>query len=546
MYTIGYDFGDTWAELKPLRFSVRLFTEQNVYAPDPDRTAVYVSDREVRLEATGLAWAGLQEKAEGYLKLRAVRTGEHRFAVSAEGGHAREICKAVLLQVDGIDVRYLRFDDGEKAEIDGRGAIAARRYPPSIRDLRVKMPLVFAENDRGEQWFALSKDTKLREKRFACHYDPFIRSSVLDLAHEEDRRRRGRTVRMPEWHIGKTADRRPVVLERCGDLERHFGLVPYALRSDKPAWLDDIRLVVYFHGEHWTGHVFNTFDAMADQLDWIADRMPGRRIMAFLPGWDGRYYFNYPRYEPSERMGGSAGLKRFIERANRRGVKVVLMLGSNNANADVMRELGLEDAQIRDAWGVPKWCDWVDWDYDLAPEKHGILANMGHPGYLHYMASKADQLIREYGVHGIFLDITFWWENDPRYSHYEGMKEFCRIVRGKHPDVLVFGENSYDALWGVFPMFAESYGPGSYDDVLYRYCRQAYYLAHPEVVSGSGGIHEQAWHSPEGGATSPDRLVPTLAVLADTIGKYGEEVERILERARIWQPTGEDVRHPAP
>src|SRR5699024_3874467 len=113
-----------------------------------------------------------------------------------------------------------------------------------------------------------------------------------------------------------------LIFERCKDLEDNFGLVPFNKRMDAPEWLQDIKLVVNLHGEHWTGHVFNTFLDMEKSLEWITQRINGQHVLAFLPGWDGRYYYNYPLYEPSERMGGEKGLKRLVEKAHELGIRI--------------------------------------------------------------------------------------------------------------------------------------------------------------------------------------------------------------------------------
>ena len=92
MYTIGYDFNDTIIQLKNLQFSVRLFTEQNVYAPDPDQVIIKENEHSVSLATTGLSWAGNQRKAEGNINLK-VTFEDDRFVVSGSGKHKNEVCK---------------------------------------------------------------------------------------------------------------------------------------------------------------------------------------------------------------------------------------------------------------------------------------------------------------------------------------------------------------------------------------------------------------------------------------------------------------------
>src|SRR5206468_4295141 len=83
--------------------------------------------------------------------------------------------------------------------------------------------------------------------------------------------------------------------------------------GDRPAWADELDLVLTLHGQHWTGFVFNTFDQMATILEEVAGEVPGERILAYLPGWEGRYYWQYPVYAPGEDLGGAAGFDRLVD-----------------------------------------------------------------------------------------------------------------------------------------------------------------------------------------------------------------------------------------
>ena len=533
MYTIGYDFGDTLIQLKQLQFAVRLFTENNVYAPDPNKVTVSKETNLVSLKADGLSWAGNQEKADGKIEVEITVEKDGRYVVHAKGSHSTERCKSMLVQVLGINLQSIQFDQNKKEVIERNSYerdIKAKHYPTSM-----KMPLVFVEDQANNKWFALSKDDKLRLKGFASHYDPYLQTQVLDLSHEEDKRYRSNEIVMPPWHIGFTQNENEIILERCNDLEQNFGLVPYHQREDTPEWLKDIKLVTILHGEHWTGHVFNTFSDMEKRLEWIVNEIEGKEVLAFLPGWDGRYYNNYPEYEPSKRMGGEEGLKSFVNRAHELGVRVVPMLGANNANIETMKKLGLEDAVTRDSWGLEKRCDWVDWDYDLSTENNCMLANMGHPGFLQHMIDKSNYLVETIGVDGIFLDISFFWANDPHYSPYEGLVKWAQEMKKHHPDLLLFGENSYDVLWDVFSIFHELGYPAGHGHALYRYCRQTHYLAYPAPGMGSGGIHEFAWNqSGLPWEREVPELIPTLSVVSDTIDKNWHGAKYLIHKARNW------------
>lgn len=534
MYTIGYDFCDTFMRCGELEFAVRLATTENVYAPDPSQTKIEATNDGVTLSAHNLIWGGGQEHAHGALRVEVRQEGEG-YTVQAQGTHNAECVKSMVLLVRGIDVQTIEFTPNVRESLQetpwGKGWIKARRYP----FLGAAMPLVFIQDAQGQEWSALSRDPQLRAKYFASFFDYVSQKQLLVLSHEADARTRGHTLEMPPWQIGRVRDRAAVVLERCHDLENNFGLVPYAQRTDVPGWVKDIQLVAYLHGMHWTGHVFNTFDQMRDALTWLAERIEGKHILAFLPAWDGRYYFDYPLYEPSARLGGAAGLKKLIDHAHQLGIHVVPMLGSNAANMQYLERLGLRDAIMQDGWGREYFLDWVDWDYDLAPEKNGALLNLGHPGYRSYLLERASRLVDEFGVDGIFLDITFWWENDPRYSPYEGTLAWVAEMRRRYPHLLLFAENSYDALWGSFAIWAEDQGPIGHEAALHRYALQTYYLAHPSPGSGSGGVHEGAWHYRGWQWNAPHMSIPALSIVQDTFTTQAAETEKVIAQARNWK-----------
>src|SRR5207247_8726124 len=83
---------------------------------------------------------------------------------------------------------------------------------------------------------------------------------------------------------------------------------------------------------HYTCYVFNDYARMLEIARWVATRIPPDRVLLFLPAWDGRYYWDYPLYRASDRMGGEGGLKRLIRESQRLGYRVMPMFGDNAAN----------------------------------------------------------------------------------------------------------------------------------------------------------------------------------------------------------------------
>jgi hypothetical protein len=521
MNTIGYDFGDSYVNFRGLSFALRVATDDNVYAPDPKLLRIDERDDSVRLDATGLSAAGGQIPCPGSLWFTLREYPDGRIGLSAGAFHPSEKCKSLIFFIRGIDVCSFCAESenmGEKA-FTGKAGIEPISYPG--RDCT--MPLAFVKTS-GTEWFVLSRDKEVRKKSFSSYHDYVYGEKVLVLAHEEDRRRIANAIELPEWQMGSGFSRPAIVRERCADLENILHVKPYSLRRH-PFGLDDIRMVVNFHGEHWTGRVFNSFDEMGERLKWLCGCMNGRHILAFLPAWDGRYYVRYPEHEPSERMGGAAGLKRFVENAHSLGVKVVLMLGGPNlATFDFLNGHGMMDAALKTSWGLPIAQEWVDWDADLSRECRGMIVNFGHPGFRGYMLDSAGSLIEHYGIDGVFLDGAIRWENSPDYSPYEGIVAFADEFKKRHPECILMGEDGYDAIWGSFDLFATSWQPLGLEYSMLRYTRQSYYLSYP-AENGSGGVHEQAWYSDTAKRAIPQYTIPTLSIVENVIEDHGEAIQ---------------------
>ena len=106
--------------------------------------------------------------------------------------------------------------------------------------------------------------------------------------------------------------------EQLAYAEGVLGLVPWEERADVPAWAREIALCLTLHGMHWTGAIFNTYDQMLDAIRFVTDRIDGRHVLAYLPGWEGRYYWQYGDYRPEPRLGGADGFARLCAGARER------------------------------------------------------------------------------------------------------------------------------------------------------------------------------------------------------------------------------------
>jgi hypothetical protein len=534
--TIGYDFKDPYVDFDGLKFAVRLSTDNNIYCPDPKQLTIErLADNEIILRSNSLSAAGGQLISEGSIELKLSKGANHKIRISAQASHPSELGKSILVLVKGIEVQSMVSEQPQAKGVqefkDKKGIRVS--YPSRA----ATMPLVFLTTP-GEEWYVLSKDRKIRRKGFACSYDYLSNEPVVLISHDADMRKISTKIEAPEWVLGKDRLRINVVKERCIDLEQHFDLVPYSGKQKAhTAWIDNLKVVTFLHGVHWTGHVFNTYDQMGEQLEWISDTVNGNQILAFLPAWDGRYYVNYPEHEPDNRMGGSEGLKRLVEKAHHLGVKVVLMFGGPNLSTfEFLKKNNMMEAGLKTPSGQAELQNWLDWNTDLQIETMGLIMNFGHPKYRDYMISKTAELFDAYDIDGVFLDGTLRWQNSPDYSAYEGLVQYTKEIRRRYPDKLLMGEDGYDAIYGLFDLFHTSGGPLGLENYLLRYTRQFYYLAYP-AENGSAGVHEIGWSNDSHTVNNadPEYTIPSISLFYGDKEKYGNQIKVKLEAYKNWE-----------
>ena len=71
----SFDFPEPSVEFEKLLFSFRIFTFENVYAPDRSRMTVTRDSNSLHIRCDGLVWAGGQQTAEGRLEAHVRRNG---------------------------------------------------------------------------------------------------------------------------------------------------------------------------------------------------------------------------------------------------------------------------------------------------------------------------------------------------------------------------------------------------------------------------------------------------------------------------------------
>ena len=448
MQHLSYEFQEPRFDLGGWQVSLRLVTFDNLYGLDPDRTTLRAAHDGWEAVAEGLTWAGGQERSPGWARLQAKPTPDGLELV-VEARHPAKL-RCAKLHLWDVPAGAVLGAGWEEQAVPPEGLLLA--YPGWPGNLHT--PLVFLRLDDGSYRYFRSLDDRVRAKRLA--FTPTPGGLAVELIHEEAGPAMGNVLHGPPWRVGRTRTPEAIVREHRDHVERAYGLRPWEDRPDVPDWARQISLVVALHGMHWTGYAFNTYDDMLAALQWVTQRIEGRRVLAYLPGWEGRYYWQYGDYRPEPRLGGPQGFRRLVEGAHTLGVHLMPMFGANCANA------GLEGF---DRWGAPSLLrsasglvfqgNRPDWDTSRAHDP-GWQAwlNPGAPAWQERLCQQIADVVDVYGLaeDAVFLDTQDTWENDPRHPVYEGLVALRDTLKARFPGLLVAGEGWYDALGAVTPI----------------------------------------------------------------------------------------------
>ncbi len=391
------------------------------------------------------------------------------------------------------------------------------------------------DNARGTSFTSL--DTTPRQRRFVASRQRDGRTRI-ELIFEEDRRKwaadPGNSFAMPEWEICHHDTLDAAIERRCDLLERSAGLRPWAQRTDVPAWVHDIGLVVCLHGMHWTGYIHQDYAQMQASMDWVTARIPGRHVLFFLAGWEGRYYRSYGNSVPDERMGGPAAFQRLIAFAHSRGAHVMAMYAGNAAMPGTPGFEQYAPGSHFEAVGSLGWTPLrgytTDWTGVRGSDSDGaVWLNPGAPGWQRHLTDQVRATVRDYGIDGAFFDTQPNFENDRRYSAVDGLHKIVTDLRGESPDLMIATESWSDL---TFSFLHAGQTPAGYKNWSARYGRRFAHLAMGEPSRGSTGVHELGIC-----AYNFDQLItlfdwPTLAIVDTTLKDAPQASERMIRHAR--------------
>ena len=525
---LSFAFPEPSVEFEGYRFGFLVFTRENVYGLDAGRMTAARTPSGLEIRATGLVWAGGQQAAPGRVIAQLQKHGDFiEWDVTAEMGQPIKAVTTVIRNVPRG-----RISPAGNEPFDPQDNELLFGYPFSGGDLfgantawGLTTPLLIVQRAEGDCVFVSSLDDRVRAKRFFLQ--PGEQAYRVEAVFEAEGWQDQTTLRVPTWRLGLAKTLDDAVQAHTTHLEHAYHLEPWETRRDAPDWLRRLALVVTLHGMHYTGYVFNDYAHMLEIARWVATRIPPERVLLFLPAWDGRYYWDYPLYRASDRMGGEAGLQRLIQESHGLGFRVMPMFGANAANRRQAMFARIAGAATHKIDGDRFDLNWVDWDNDRHQEGWLSYMNLGVASWRDWLSACITGVIERYRVDAYFLDIAGGWMNNPQADMHEGMRQLVLGLRARFPQVMPCGEMHYDALLELIPLYHVGLGRAA------RYARAFSHLSHPAPGFGSSGVHESGFsrftHETLGLAPG---IIPTLSVVDDTFTGHQSMMETVIERAK--------------
>ena len=529
----SFDCPEPSVAFEGFEFSFRVFTQENTYSLSADHVAVRASDNGLEIRCDELTWAGGQQRTPGRVTARLTRRGD---AVECEADVEMERpIKAVAMILRGVPRG--RLSAAGAPFFDPRDDEVLLGYPFSGGDLigpqgngGLTTPLVLVQASEGPIVALSSLDDRVRTKRI--YFQPGEGGYRVEALVEAEGWNQARSFKVPAWRIARATTIAEAASPHFAHIERVFRLPRWDARGDVPDWMRRTALVVTLHGMHYTGYIFNDYARMLAILKWMATRIPADHVLVFLASWDGRYYWDYPLYAPSGRMGGEGGFRALIKEGQALGFRMMPMFGANSANRQQPAFARVADAATSKIDGDRFDLNWVDWDNDRHQDGWLSYMNLGVDSWRTWMTDRIADVIQRFGVDAYFLDIVGGWVNNPKADMHDGTRRLVAELRRRFPRVAAVGEMHYDALLEFIPMY-HSFGQTLVADLVQRHGRFFQHLSHPAPGRGSTGVHEAGF-----GRWNPQTLsltettIPTLNVVDDTFDSYRAEMDAVIQKAK--------------
>lgn len=521
----GFDNRDPVIDVGPYRMSFQIYTTENTFGMAADRVQrKQQAGGRIEVHASQLAWAGQQERAPGSIDVLAEPDGD-KLSITLRATAKTPIRGSKLILYDLPGDRAAWSMDGVLRRVTKEGSLY--QYPSWSAGLPV---WYVGSSARGGLVFS-SLDYQPRPKRFAVYRGQ--KGTNVELIYEEDARHWTTALETPAWEIRSGHTLEEGIESRLAYLEAKTGLKKWEDRTDTPGWVRDISLVVSIHGMHWSGYIFNDYAKALETVRWVVERIEPKRVLVFLPGWEGRYYWQYGDYRPEPRLGGPGGFKKMVDGMHQLGVHVMPMFGGNCANATFAnyKQFGPQSAMISGTSLINQG-NAPDWDLSRSRDTGWQQwLNPGAPEWQNHLVGQIESILDQYHVDGVFLDTQPNMENDVHYNPLEGLREICQRIRLRHNDLLITTESFNELSMGFVPV---NHTPGGVGNWPSRYIRRFAYLADGEPSRGSTGVEEDGYVPYNLNELVERYDWPTVSFVEDTLSAAPEKVQAVIDRAKQY------------
>ncbi len=523
----SFDFPEPSVVFNKLIIGFRLYTFENTYGLDQEKMKVTPEGDGLRLECTGLVYAGNQLKASGKLSAHIRPNGDYaEWDVTAEMEHP---IKSVTTVVRGIPRGKMAAGSG--GFFDPKENEVLLGYPWGNGGRSTDTPLVVIEADKKDYYYlsALNKEVRANRMYFEPAEDKKYR---IEMVYENPGWIHSNRLEGARWRVGHTTTADAAYRPHFEHVQQAFKIPDWNTRKDVPSWFREVELFISIHGMDWTGYVFNDFAKALRTLEWVSKRIDPHKVMVFLPAWNGRYYWEYSIYKVDDRMGGDAGFRKLIDEGHKMGFKFLPMYGLQAANTHLPVYSQIADSSTRAIDDNSFYLAWVDWDNDRHKEGWGRFMNIAVESWQNSLYDSISYMLETFHADGYFLDIAGGWVNNTQGDMLVGLRKMVDKLRAKYPNVIATGEFTYDALMAVIPLY-QIFPSWGYPPAFHKYCRAFSHLSHPAPGRGSTGVHESGFgHFNKKTLGLDKHNIPTITVVDDTFAKHRHIMAEIIERAK--------------
>ena len=525
----SFDFPEPSVVFGPHRFGFVIFTPENTYSLDRSRMRAEGNDDGLKLTCDSFVWAGGQEKVKGAFTATFRRNGTTiEWDTVVEMPHPVKTVTTVIRDVPKGQISFGGggFTNPNEGDLLGGYTFGAGDLHGAFSPAGMTTPIAVLQASESDfMWFS-TLDERVRPKRY--YFQQGEKGFRVEAIYEHDGWRNDTRVSVPTWRIGHATTFEGAMAPHMAHIETAFALPTWESRTDVPAWMRQIAMVTTFHGQHYTGYIFNDYAKQLEILRWMATQIPADRVLVFLASWDGRYYWDYPNYKVPERMGGEAGFRRLIQEGQKMGFKMMPMFGANSANRNNPNWDSIKAGSTYKIDGDLYNLNWVDWNNDRHQDGWLTYMNLGHDAWRNHITGRIAETIERFGVDAYFLDIVGGHVNSTTGDMHEGTKRMVMDLREKFPKVACVGEMPYDALYQFIPMYHAGGGAR-----WQKYAKFFSHLSAPAAGRGSSGVHEagfQRFNVETLGLSTT--AIPTLQVVDDTYTAHRDVMAQVIARAK--------------